>query len=57
MRIRTCKKCGADNLLQAKKCYNCGAGLGFSGFMQKIKTIGTIIGLALIAFAMFYDGQ
>lgn len=57
MRIRTCKKCGADNLLQAKKCYNCGAGLGFSGFIQKIKTIVTIIGVVFIAFAMFYGGK
>lgn len=57
MRIRTCKKCGADNLLQAKKCYNCGAGLGFSGFIQKIKTIVTIIGVVFIAFAMFYNGK
>lgn len=48
MHTRICKKCGAENLLRAETCYNCGAGLGFAGFMKKVKIVLTLIGFAIV---------
>ncbi|WP_319779934.1 hypothetical protein [Maridesulfovibrio sp.] len=47
---KTCHKCGAENLLKQKNCYNCGEKLSFgSNIMHLIKMGGILLVIYVVA--------
>lgn len=48
MQSRKCYKCGTENTLKAKSCFNCGAKLTGGANILYLVTIGVILGLAFL---------
>lgn len=55
MKTRTCSKCGSENTLRSKKCFNCGAPLTAGGKLNEIVGgVITLVVIVLVAYNVFF---
>ena len=53
MDTKTCHKCGAENLLKQKNCYNCGEKLSVGSNILYLFKIGAIILVGYVVAKFF----
>ena len=53
MQTNKCLKCGAENPLKNKTCYNCGANITLLGSFKTIASAGVVLVVLYILFKIF----
>ena len=54
MKVKTCTKCGGNNTMKSKKCFNCGAPLTVGGKLDVlVAQIGVAAFIGFLAYKYF----